>query len=297
MYRKGFKDFLSVGSSVVLLFFAAPLIDNYQHEFLAKKGIFERDILCKMLGESKKALSDYADMKGDEYLHGGIVPRDKSECAKIEEHRRVRDHHHAAESHHYGECPHCRDYHEHPHKEDAEPRSLSKLNILPYIGERINIAKHIHLHGEEEKELLPWFYYAVRLNPENVDAYVIGGYWIGIRLNKPDEAIKFLKEGQIHNPNSWQIYTQLGETYFLGKKDYRQALVNLQKAHGLLTEENSDKFNRREVYTFIADCYEKLGQIEKTLEFYRKVFVLFPKNELVQKKIESLSSRIQYEHK
>ena len=149
----------------------------------------------------------------------------------------------------------------------------------------------MHLHGKEEQEILPWLYYSTRLNPENIDAYVTGSYWIGQRLNKPDEAIKFLREGLIHNPGSWEIYTQLGEVYFVNKKDYKKALFNFEKAYGLITDKNSDKFGKRELYSFLAASYENFGDIEKVLELYRKILALFPQDKAVQKKIISFQSR------
>lgn len=266
-----FKGLAFVSFLVLLLISLVTPIDNYQYDFLLQKGIFEKDMLYKILGETRKLLSDYAHQKGDEYLHGGIVAIDKSKCEEIA-HMSV----------------HKEGSHEHPHKDDKETSGIPKLNILFRLGEIMHITEHIHLHGEEEKELLPWFHYAVRLDPENINAYVLGGYWIGRRLDKPDEAIKFLEEGLSHNPDSWQIYTQLGEIYFINKKDYKQALANLQKSCDLLTDGNSDKYNKREVYTFTAASYEKLGEIDRTIEFYKKMLDLFPHDKAILKKITSL---------
>lgn len=282
MKKNMFKNLTCIGFLILLLFFITPMIDNYQYNFLLQKGISEKDILYKILGETRKLLSYYANLKGDEYLHGGVVARDRSKC---EEMAHIADHKESSDEHLH--------HHEHSHEESEKASAISNLNILPRIGEIIHISEHIHLHGEAEKELLPWFYYAVRLNPENIDAYVIGGYWIGHRVNRTEEAIKFLKEGLSHNPNSWQIYLQLGEIYFINKKNYRQALINFQKSYNLLSDENSDKYSRREVYTFMAGSYEKLGETDKALEFYKKIVTLFPESTALQEKIKSLSSGIQ----
>lgn len=278
-----FKGLVFVSFLALLLLSLVAPIDNYQYAFLLQKGIFEKDMLYKILGETKKLLSDYADLRGDEYFHGGIVATGENKCEEMT--RIVADH---KEGRH--EDPH---YHEPPHKDDKETSDISRLNILFRLGEIIHITEHIHLHGEDEKEVLPWFYYAVRLNPENIDAYVIGGYWIGQRLHRTDEAIKFLEEGLSHNPDSWQIYTLLGETYFINNKDYKHALANFQKSYDLLTDENSDKYNKREVYTFIASSYERLGKTDKAIEFYRKTLNLFPQDKSLQKKVNSLLSKIQ----
>jgi tetratricopeptide (TPR) repeat protein len=222
------KFSLGIGFLIMAVSFLTPFIDTYQNNFLAGKGVFEKDPLYRVLGETRKIVSNYSYIKGDEYLHGGVTAEDARMCEALEHKvQEQRDPSHGADN-------------TYPRKAEEDVTGISKLNVLPYLGSIIHISKHIHLQGEEEKELLPWFYYAVRLNPENIDAYVIGGYWIGVRLDRPDEAIRFLEEGLMHNPNSWQIYTQLGEIYFLNKKDYRQALASLQKAYNTLTDENSD---------------------------------------------------------
>lgn len=273
MDKGAFKIFIVIVFSAASLFFLIPLATGYQRAFLAEKGVVGKDILYKALGETRKILADSAFMKGDEYLHGGVVAKDKSKCQEIE---RMPEHVKDARAYtHRG----------HPRRERKEGAAVPVWNILPYLGGVIHISEHVHLHGEEEKELLPWFYYAVRLDPNNVDAYVIGGYWIGSRMNKPDEAIKFLKEGLANNPDSWRIYAQLGEIYFINKKDYEQVLTNMQKACELFTGENSDKFDKKEVYTFMAASYEKLGETDKANEFYGKILALFPEDKAALEKI------------
>jgi len=275
MYRKGIS-LMYIGSLITLLFFLTPAIDNYRYNFFSKKGVAQEDMFYKTLGDIRKIFSDYSYIKADLYFHGGIYKKDEKECAKTEDA--------------HGEDK-CADDNEHFHKKNDKLSSVSKISILPYIGEIIRISKHMHLHGKEEQEILPWLYYSTRLNPENIDAYVTGSYWIGQRLNKPDEAIKFLREGLIHNPGSWEIYTQLGEVYFVNKKDYKKALFNFEKAYGLITDKNSDKFGKRELYSFLAASYENFGDIEKVLELYRKILALFPQDKAVQKKIISFQSR------
>ena len=70
------------------------------------------------------------------------------------------------------------------------------------------------------------------------------------------------------------------------KKDYAEALANFQKSYSLLTEENSDKYDRREVFTFTAACYEKLGEIDRAIEFYKKTLDLFPQDGLIMDRID-----------
>ncbi|MFH1594311.1 MAG: tetratricopeptide repeat protein [Candidatus Omnitrophota bacterium] len=273
-----FKSFLIISLLITSICLLSPSIDNYHYDFLSKKGVFQEDMLYRVLGDTGKIFSDYSYITADIYYHGGIYDIKNKECKHME---------------HAGETLSKKDDKKHLgdellHEKGEHAKDVSKLNILVYIGERAHINEHAHLHGDEKRELVPWFYYAVRLNPNNIDAYVVGGYWIGQQLNKPNEAIKFLKKGLIDNPDSWKIYNQIGMVHFTENMDYNQALANFKNASTLLTNNNSDEFDQREVYSLMAACYEKLGKIDKAIECYRKILVLSPRDKSILKKIASL---------
>ena len=286
--------FSCIGASVLLI---APSIDSYYYRFLSTKGFCRENVLSRVFGEARKILSMQAYMAGDTYYHGGVSRRFKDECDKVKEaygewcpkcekftDDPEHEHHDEHETHH--ECDHG---HEVAHEEKGKQIGVSKFNILPYIGELTKIGEHVHLHGEEEKELLPWFYYAVRLDPHNIEAYTIGGYWVASRLDRVDEGIDFLQEGLSNNPGTWQICEQLGRIYFWDKKDHERALENYARAAAFMNEENSDKYDKRLVYFFTGLCYERMGRADKAVEFYRKLLVLFPEDEALRKRITAQS--------
>lgn len=274
------NHFLNVSILVLSICLIYPIIDNYHYNFLIKRGVFQEDILYRILGNIGNIFSDYSYINADVYYHGGIYNIGQEEDKHME---------HGADNVLINNGKEYRNTHI-INEKGEKTKAISKLNILAYIGEKAHISEHIHLHGDEKRELIPWLYYAVRLNPNNINAYVIGGYWIGRQLQEPNEAIKFLKEGLTNNPNSWKIYNQIGNIYFTEKEDYKQALFNFQKANKLLTDTNSDKFDQRDVYTFTAACYEKLGEINKSMEFYNKVLMLFPNSKDLKEKITSLQN-------
>lgn len=277
----------------VIIFFAASIfslvhcLNNYYHEFFLREGIFAEDILYRILGDSRKILADLAYMKADEYLHGGAKRVDKTECQQIgyEDRGSSQEHeeHHEDHKNEHGD-------HKHAQKNIDSVTGVAKWNILLYIGEFIHICKHLHVSADQGRELFPWYYYAAKLNPEKINAYINGGYWAGIQFHKPEEAIKFLEKGLLHNADSWEIFDQIGQIYHLENKDYKSALLNFEKAYKLLTDDNSSKIDKRRVYSFMADCYQKLGQIEKAVEFYKKILILFPQDKAIPQRITSLLS-------
>jgi len=265
---------------VAAVLIVAPTIDNYRIDYLLRRKVSKEDLLYKIFGETRKILSMQAYIAGDEYFHGGISRH------FIEESERVKCLH-VGQGHDDYTCEH-EGPSKHLHKED-KVMGVPIFNILPYVGEIVHIGKHIHLRGEEEKEILPWFRYAVRLDPQNIEAYKIGGYWVGRRIDKPDEGITFLQEGISRNPCSWELYAQLADIYFWEKKDYKKAMLNYEKALTHLSSANSDKFDRRLVYNYTALCHEELGNIPRAVELYKELLSYFPNNEQLKKKIIDLS--------
>jgi tetratricopeptide (TPR) repeat protein len=88
--------------------------------------------------------------------------------------------------------------------------------------------QHTHLNsggptGDEKDsnvgEILPWLKLATDMNPQYIDAYRVGYYWLS-RLHKPEEARGFLLEGLRNNPGSSELLFDLGSLY---NKDFHDA--------------------------------------------------------------------------
>jgi len=259
-----------------LAIFLCGFIDNYNQDFLYEKGLSasERDIFYRTLGEFTDYLSDMSYVKADIYFHGGIYG-----SGKKEKHGTIKD-----ETSEHG--------HEHKHHDHAgtSPAVKPGPNILPDIAKAIRITEHKHLRDRERKEIVPWIYYSVKLNPENARAYAVGGFWLAIKLHKIDEAVEFLKKGLTDNPKSWDICLMLGQIYFLKKNDYHGALTYLERAKKLADSEGADSFDKRNVYSLLAETYLKLGEKEKALRLYEAILELFPSNETIKDKMEHLRS-------
>ncbi|MFH1752644.1 MAG: tetratricopeptide repeat protein [Candidatus Omnitrophota bacterium] len=263
----------------------SPAIDSYRERSFLGRGLPERDIINNVLGEARKIFAVSCYVNADLYLHGGVYDIDKSECGQsytLTGAQQGDEHHEERADHDHGRKEHRSTAH----------NAFPIWNILPYIGEAIDIGEHIHLQGEEEKEILPWFVFATRLDPNNAENYQLGGWFAWRRLGRIEEGEEFLRKGLAHNPDSWKIYKELGFLYFMGRGDFQEALVYLHKAVELISEDNSDKYEMRQVYAFTAHCYEMIGNNEKALEYYKEILALFPRDESVQNKVRSLSASI-----
>ena len=73
------------------------------------------------------------------------------------------------------------------------------------------------------REILPWLKLSAEMDPKRIDTYVTASYWLRTRLDKPDEAEQFLREGLRANPDSYEILLELGRVYFYNKNNSRVA--------------------------------------------------------------------------
>ena len=254
-------------------------IEKYNTEFLEKKGCgdLDKDVLSRVFGELRTYLSSASYINADIYFHGGLYDFHE-DCSlfapgHISSHPEKEDYTHDGHVHGH-----------HPQKET--------LNPLLKIADKISTTEHRHISGNEEKELLPWMLYSVKLNPKNEKAYVIGGYWLGMRLNKIDEAINFLHDGIKNNPESWDISLMLGEIYLIRLKDYQDARIYLEKARDLAESKKVDKFDMRSIYAFLAEAYDKTGHPEASLKIYEKLLKLFPGNAIIKKRVDYFKNSI-----
>jgi len=69
-----------------------------------------------------------------------------------------------------------------------------------------------HMNEDEVQEILPWLKLATDMNPQYIDAYRVGYYWLR-RLHKPAAARSFLLEGLRNNPDNSGLLFDLGSLY------------------------------------------------------------------------------------
>ena len=164
--------------------------------------------------------------------------------------------------------------HEHNKKHISKPL----YNPLAQLSKKIELHEHRHLSGMEERETLPWFYYAAKLDPHNIKAYVLGGYCAGSCLGRPDEGIIFLREGLRYNPDSWEIHAEIGNLYYKEKKDCEKAIIYYEKARGCFTDTIPDKYERRNMLVFLRESYKKQAEVLKAENVHKEILKYFPEN-------------------
>jgi len=186
------------------------------------------DMLIRVLGGTADLAAAQAYKEAEIYYHAGY----DCDCPDKEEHG---EHHH------------------HEHAKESDSVRLPLLKAIEHLQGEAAPKIHKHLHGDEEKELLPWFIAAVRLNPHFIDAWRVGSYWF-YRTDNAHRAVDFISDGIRRNPGDHRLYLDRGILYHR-LEEWDNAIKDLQEADRLWKHYDEDSpYERRAIDTYLRDC-------------------------------------------
>ncbi|MCL6629525.1 MAG: hypothetical protein K6U00_07990 [Armatimonadetes bacterium] len=192
------------------------------------------DVLTQVLGGTTELVAEKAYREADVYFHAGIV---------VPRHSRDWD---GGDSHASYPVP------------DQRRIDLPFNSLMNYLHSQTAPKEHRHLEGAEEKEVLPWFVTAVRLNPHLIEAYSDGCYWF-YRCGDTRMAEKFITEGIRRNPQSYRLYLDRGILYHRLEK-WKEAAGDLERALKLWKNNSEDApYDLRAIKTYLKDSKQRLG--------------------------------------
>ena len=141
--------------------------------------------------------------------------------------------------------------------------------MLDDIATKLGAAADAHWHKGEYNHNINVTKMVVSARPDLVDMYANAG-WLLWSMNKDAEAEALYREGLQNNPNSYFMYDELGQFYFMRKKDFAIAAKYYAKAVTF-------KDARPQTWNALARSYEKSGQMASALKTWEKA-ATFPEN-------------------
>ncbi|MFH1305158.1 MAG: tetratricopeptide repeat protein [Candidatus Omnitrophota bacterium] len=261
------KSVFIIPACLAVILIITPWVGAYTYTNDTRTGPDDVPVFLRFLGETRSVVSAVSILQADRYFHGGIGDMNgtHAECLAS-----------AGKG----------SLHEEQSRDKIAP-GMNPFNILFRISENIEITAHRHLSGDQVKEIIPWLYYAARIDPHNIMAYTITGFYLADKLHKVNEALDFLRNGLRNNPASWQINAEMGRIYFEHVKDHKTAIKYFSRAGKLLDKSPHDKFQERYVLSFLAYSYEAENKKDsRLLPIYKRLVTLFPNAENFRKKIK-----------
>jgi hypothetical protein len=228
---------------------------------------------ASLFGELRGSLADYLWMKADRLVHNGVEMR----ALTLSERRRT-DRWRASQAH-GAETPVAR--HEEgettvvPNQEADHRGVLGDLErqIKPYMDMR----HHRHRDPGETAALFRLMTWA---NPRFVPAWVVGANVLAENLNRPNEAVKFLREGAEKNPDSLQIQVEIGRYLFYRYHDgpaaeqYFRHAIALGATRPALSSEEDEAWESAHRWLMIQ--YHRAGRHREAQAIARLAMRRFP---------------------
>ena len=123
---------------------------------------------------------------------------------------------------------------------------------------------------------------AMRVAPNYSEGYNFLGYMYAERGIKLDRALELVEKALSLEPRNPNITDSLGWVLFQ-KGEYQKSVETLGKAVSLLSEDYMR--GSSVIFEHLGDAYEKLGNIEKAREFWKKAADGDPKSETASEKL------------
>lgn len=266
--------------------------------------------LAVLFGDGRRLFANHFLSKADAYFHRGRYPsifemaeREKGnhlvESVGDESGGDSPGHVHGPDCDHEAEGQDG-DEGEHGEEHDescahAEPAS-GPDDWISRLAARFQPDQHLHLEAGGQKEMLPWVKLAVEMDPHNVDAYTVGGYWLR-QMGKSKEAEAFLREGQRNNPDSSEIYFELGRLIDLEGKNPAHAvrlyLISLEKwrqtNQGL---QEPDTLAVAQILGRLGKAEQNRGELEAALHYYTLLKDVSQNPDGVQQLIDEVKAQL-----
>jgi tetratricopeptide (TPR) repeat protein len=260
-------------------------------------------VLEMLLGDSRRLFANHFFVKADVYLHSGVYPsifdqpqrERKSHLSQAAGIPSAGDKH--AEVIHTDED--SKVHQDHDDRDMAADFLAKPKNWVEAFGRNFFPTRHTHLAPTAQKEILPWLRFAAELNPNQVETYTVGAYWLRSKMGKVQEAEDFLREGWRANPNSYEIAFELARLYeenrhdtFRARNLFEFALKCWQQA--ALSQAEPDAFTFMQLTGHLARLEENEGRLDKAILYLEMLRKVSPNPQSIQKQIDHLKTKTQF---
>jgi tetratricopeptide (TPR) repeat protein len=239
------------------------------------------NVFGMLFGDGRRLFANQFFTMADVYFHSGYYPSifDLREEGPAEI---------VAESHGHTDSP------EDELKEDflGKPKDW-----IDRFGRHFRITEHTHLERGNEREILPWLRLAADMDPQKIETYTVGAFFMRENLNESREAEAFLREGLRNNPNSYEILFELGRLYNENYHDsdrarnvWQLALRRWLQQDGALQKEN--KLGFEEITVHLARLEREAGNWQSAIDWFHAAQKVSPDPNALQEQIDVIAKKM-----
>jgi tetratricopeptide (TPR) repeat protein len=164
------------------------------------------------------------------------------------------------------------------------------------FGRHFRITEHKHLENSNEREILPWLRLAADMDPQKIETYSVGSFFMRTHLNRPREAEAFLREGLRNNPNSYEILFELGRLYDENDHDtgrardvWKLALYKWSKDPEAVKD---NKLAFEEITVHLAQLERAAGNWQQAINWFQAAQKVAPDPNALQQRIDEIKEKM-----
>jgi tetratricopeptide (TPR) repeat protein len=253
---------------------------------VSRVGLWSRhdnsdNVMGMMLGDGRKLFANQFFTMADVYFHSGYYPSIFDKNAE-EEKDIITASHGKKES---------------EEEEKSEDFLGKPKDWIDAFGRNFRVVHHTHLANGNEREMLPWLRLAADLDPQKVEIYTVGAYFLRDHLNRPAQAEAFLREGLRNNPDSCEILFELGRLYYQSSHDFNRArnvwLLGIKKYDARNEAEQKDsRLVYEEIVVNLAHMENDAGNYDQAIHWFEVAKKVSPAPDALQKQIDGIRKKI-----
>ena len=239
------------------------------------------DVLKVLLGDGRRLFANHFFVQADVSFHSGYYPSifDQARAPKDTSHLTAKEGEPAAEEH------------EKQMNFLGPPRDW-----IERFGRHFMITEHTHLEGNKESEILPWLKLSAELDPQKIETYTVAAYWLR-DLGKTKQAERFLRQGLLNNPESYEILLELGRLYYENNHDAARARKIWDLALRRWSEQEAankkpDLLKLDQIAVNLSRLEEKEGNLARAIQLLQLSQRASPHPEALQQQIDELKQRL-----
>jgi tetratricopeptide (TPR) repeat protein len=239
------------------------------------------NVLNVLLGDGRHLFANHFFVQADVSFHSGYYPSifDQASVPKDTSHLTAKEGEPAAEEH---------------------EKQMSFLgpprDWIERFGRHFIVTEHTHLEGNNKSEILPWLKLSAELDPQKIETYTVAAYWLR-DLGKTKEAERFLREGLLKNPESYDILFELGRLYYENNHDAARARKIWDLALRRWSEQEAagkkpDLLKLSQIAINLAHLEEVEGNLARAIQLLELCQKGSPNPEALQKQIDELKQKL-----
>ena len=277
------------------------------------------DILTRILGDGRRLFANHTYVKADVYFHSGFYPTifddrqshqtpHMAEDAGVTEGRNTGD-----DANFLGETESWIDRHGrkhfpsvHTHLDQGGSRDAGhaeeKKGREHESGHAEGTAGHDDKEGEEDtsREILPWLKLASQLDPNLVESYTVGAFWLR-RAGAPAEAEQFIREGLRANPNHPELLFELGRCRWDGRDAKRArniwelAWAQWQQTEGKKSAEDQNRFMGSQILLNLARAESRLENAPRSIHWLETLLPFAASPDQIRQRIADVQKGLPFD--